>query len=144
MERTKDPAKRALGIVLAVVAVAAVVGGVLASQRETTLLDPRTPAGVVQNYLTAVLDNDQQAALEWFTDELKASCESDYGFSSVDATRVVLDETTIDGESAVIVVTIQVSTDPFSEYSYQERIHLVAVADGWAIDRTPWPYFGCR
>lgn len=144
MDKTSDPARRVLGVIV-VVAVLAIAGGaVLASQRDATPLDPASPEGVVQTYLTAVLAGDDDAALATFSEELRASCDTGFGTSRSDATRVVLRDTTIDGDSATVVVTIQVSTDPFDEYSYEERISLAAGAGGWEIDRIPWPYFGCR
>ncbi len=143
--KTDTKLGRMVLIGVGVVALAAVVvGGVLGSRRTIETHDLSTPEGVVQIYLRAALEGDGDAAVQWFTEELRADCSSGWYDEPRQATRVVLDDVSIVGDTASVDLTIQVNQDPFDEYSYTERIHLVRQADEWRIEQVPWPYYGCR
>ena len=62
---------------LAVVALLAVivVAGLLAATQSSGELDPRSPAGVVQRYVAAVMDGDHDLAVQYFAADTTCDAE---------------------------------------------------------------------
>lgn len=138
---------RILAIVVGVVAVVAVVAGVLAATRQAPEYDRGTPAGVVQAYLSAVIDGNNQEAAGFLAAD--SSCDlTDLDRAYVpDEVRVVLRDTEVDAGTARVAVDVAMSSgDLFggSEYSEKHTFSLTRVGGGWLITGEPWPMYECN
>lgn len=130
------------------IAVLAVVAGVVAATREPAELDPGSPEGVVQEYLSAIAREDITAAAELLVDD--SSCDvSDLAATYLPpGMRATLLDTDVDGGSAVVRVEITESFDdgPFAAdgYSHVERLLLEREGSSWRLTGSPWPIYGCE
>lgn len=134
----------------AVVALLVVVAIVFAAQSPTEFA-PDTPEGTIQGYFQAVNDHDQDLAETFLTDELRSECNGPWWFGDEDeSARVVITDTSVEGDSATIKVAITVSygDDPFGGGSYDndETMDLVRTGDRWLISEPVWPmdHHACR
>ena len=136
-----SPNRVLVGLVGAVVLLAA-VAGVVASQRDSAVLDAGTPEGVTQVYVQAVIDGDHLRA----ADLLSPTSDCDLADVSQaylpDSLRVVLESTDVDGERAVVEVRV---TDRFSdglfgasEYSHTESVTLAREGGTWLVTASSW------
>jgi len=134
-----------LGITVAAIAVIAVVLGVFTATQSPSDLDPKSPEGVVQQYMTAVFDRRNDDAAEFLdaADECGADDLDRYG-TPQDA-RVDLSESMISGETARVTVHIEYSSsDPFGGgWSEDRTIRLVRSGSDWKITGIPWPLYDC-
>lgn len=125
----------------------AIFAGVVLSRRAAPSLDPNTPAGTVQAYLSAVIAGDYPAAARLLS-PLSGCDVSDLAASPAPGTaRVVLERTAVDGDHAVVTVDV---TDghqdgPFGSagYSRSERITLQREDGLWRITGSPWLLSSC-
>ena len=130
--------------VIAIIAIAAVA----LSRSEPETLDPGTPEGVVQAYVRAILDGDDDTAIGLFSDELRERCtEGDFGQHGYvpDAARVVLRTVNDFGGSARVTIAITEGGGGFGDsgYTFEEEFRLDRSGDTWVITRAPWPYYDC-
>ncbi|MGZ4436289.1 MAG: hypothetical protein ACXVWU_07955 [Nocardioides sp.] len=137
---------RILAIVVGLVAVVAVVAGVLAATRHASEYPRGTPAGAVQAYLSAVIDGDHQKAAGFLAPG--SSCAvADLDRAPVpDEVRVVLRDTHVDGATAQVDVDVVLpSGGPFggADYSERQTFRLARAGQGWLITGIPWPMFEC-
>jgi hypothetical protein len=133
-----------LGVIAALVILALVV---VLSRGEPEPLDEATPEGVVQRYSAAVIDGDEEAAMDYLVPELADDCVR-METAPVADMRVTLVDTEERDESADVRVIIVVSYGgggPFGSDEYQEEgvFDLVRDGDGWLIERAPWPLTIC-
>ncbi len=110
-----------------------------------------SPEATLQTFITAALDNDEEAVLALLTDERQSRCrtqiedENVYGdrWSEGDL-RAALDDIDVDGDKATAIVRFRNGgdDDPFggSSWDYDRRFDLLDTAAGWRIDRAEWPY----
>jgi hypothetical protein len=148
--RTPQRSSRALiwiGLaVVAIIVVAAVAIGLGAPEP----LDPTSPEGAVQGYLQAVLDGDEFAAVGFLTPELRDRCNAGDLHQAYlpESSRVVLIDSSIDGDDALVDVKITESWGPTpldsGEYSFEETFELRRIDEGWAISEIPWPMHWCE
>lgn len=132
------------GIVILVVvalAIAVVIGG-----GRTATLDPASPEGVVQRYVSALLSGDTAAAISLATDI--DDCEFQIQEPLEDDLRVTLGTVDIQGDRAVVDVSISWPSgdpvlDPYSS-SQRARFHLIQVNGEWMIENSPWPFWVCN
>ncbi|MET0933046.1 MAG: hypothetical protein ABWX56_04995 [Mycetocola sp.] len=139
------PARRNLVILLSVIAVLVIVSLIVVFTRgDAELLDESTPEGVVQRYSMAVIDGDDDAAVDYLTSAARDQCGTIDNTVSDDV-RVTLISTNLRDESAD--VTVQVSTHEGgafgSEYSYEEDFRLVRDRGDWLIESAPWSLTVC-
>lgn len=138
---------RTLIVMVSAIAVLVLIAlAVIFSHREPQLLDPGTPAGVVQRYSSAVIEGDTETAHSLLTDEARRRCGS-YSQPS-QSTRVVLISTTEGADSTTVKVSIVRSladSGPFepSEYETDGTFFLVKSDGGWMVDRAPEPLVSC-
>jgi hypothetical protein len=116
---------------------------------EPVVLDPETPEGVVQGYVTAVADEEWAAVRSYLTADLADRCDlSELSLGRVDEiSRVSIDDVSISGDVAVVDVTITHSSadDPLSTSTWDEDATFVLIDEGgWIFDEMSWPYFPCR
>lgn len=129
------------GALLLVLAVA----GIFAATREPAELDPHTPAGVVQQYVQAVMAGDNDLA----SDFLAASSVCDAGDldrTYVDpASRIDLLSTSIDGNRAHVRIAVQIPTGELmqSNWTDERTIRLERMDETWRITGIPWPLYEC-
>lgn len=140
-------ANRVLAIVLAAVVVVAVVAVVVSASRDTTSPEEGTPAGVVQDYLSAVVEGDHEEAASLIAPE--SPCDvTDLDRAYVpDDVRVVLRDTEVDGSTAQVRVEVVMSSDDLlggSEYSEEHTFRLVSTDPGWLVTGVPWPVYDCK
>ena len=137
---------RILAIVLGVIALIGVVAGVLSATRPVPEYDRGTPEGVVQAYLTAVIDGDHQDAVEFLAAESSCTVEDLDRSYLPDGVRVVLRDTEVDGDTAQVKVDVVMSSGgPLdgSEYAEQHTFRLTRARGGWLITGAPWPMYEC-
>jgi hypothetical protein len=139
---------RALLIVLSIVGALVLVALIVVFTRGAPpLSDESTPEGVVQRYVTAVLEGDEQEAAEYLTEDAIKDCDTFFPDRTSDI-RVTLVSTTERETSADVRVSIVTSYgdgDPFggSEYETEDVFDLVKVDGDWVIDLAPWPLSIC-
>lgn len=138
--------ERILAIVVAAIVVIASVAAVVASQRDEPTYDPATPEGVVQSYLRAVIDGDEDEALAHL--DPTAGCDwDDADTFGIDVSRAVLLASDVEGDEARVEVELvfEAGGGPFDpyEYSQEETFRLVQGEAGWLITDEPWPFFFC-
>lgn len=137
---------RILAIVVGLIAVVAVVTGVLSATRTVTEYDRGTPEGAVQAYLSAVIDADNPEAVEFLGDESPCTVvDLDQAYLP-DGVRVVLRDTEVDGDSARVEVDVMTSGGPFggSEFTESVTFSLNRAGGHWLITGTPWPMYMCN
>lgn len=108
-------------------------------------LDEATPAGVVQRYVTAVLDGQKDAASKHLTPKAQRDCD-EYAGPMAPGTRVTLLSTIEQTDTATVRVSITDAGDPFwgsGGYSLDEAFELTLVEDGWLISFVPWQLQSC-
>ncbi len=137
---------RILLIVVGVIVVIAIVAGVFSATRPAPKYARGTPEGVVQAYLSAVIDGDHQEAAKLLAGE--SPCEvADLDQAYVpDEVRVVLRDSEVDGDTAQVVVDVVVSSGDLldgSEHAEKHTFRLTRAGGGWLITGTPWPMFEC-
>jgi hypothetical protein len=137
---------RILSFVVLVVAVIGVVAGVLMATRDVPTYDRRTPEGVVQAYLTAVIDGDHDAAVAFLAEESSCTVDDLDRASVPEGVRIVLRDTRVDGDAAQVEVDVALpSGGPLGGSETTERhTFRLRQADGdWRITGRPWPMYDC-
>lgn len=137
-----------LGSILLLVVVAIVV---VLTRGTAAPADPRSPEGVVQSYVTAVLAGDTESASGLLTPEAVKECRAnamyDTGFDA-GSLRVGLVASTISGATATVKVTISesIGDGPFGlgQSDYQDSFTLQKINDSWLISQSPWPLWACN
>lgn len=129
------------GALLLVLALA----GILAAIREPAELDPGTPAGVVQQYVQAVMAGDNDLAADYLAQS--TVCDAgDLDRTYVDPTsRIDLLSTSINGDRAHVRVAVQIPTGELmqSNWTDERTIRLENVDGSWRITGIPWPLYEC-
>jgi hypothetical protein len=138
---------RVLVVLVGVVVLLAAIAGVVLARRAAPVLDHGTPAGVVQEYLKAVIDGDYPAAAALVSSSSGCGVSDVAAASIPDSVRIVLKHTAVTGDSAVVTVDVTEGTDegPFgsSGYSHTERITLQRDGGAWTITGSSWLLYPC-
>ena len=141
----RTSANRMLGITVGVIAVIAIAVGVFTATQSPSALDPDSPEGVVQQYMTAVLEhrNDDAATFLDATGKCTADDLDRYG-TQQDA-RVDLTSSETTGATARVTVSIEYSSgDPFGGgWSEEKTMRLAKTGSSWTITGIPWPLYEC-
>lgn len=122
-----------------------VIAGIYGAMQQPVNLDPGTPAGVVQQYVTAVMDGDNDAA----ADLLSGSTECDAGDldrAYIDpAARIEMIESVIDGDRARVRIAIETPSGDLvqSMWTDERTIRLERINGQWQITGVPWPLYEC-
>ena len=129
-----------IGVVIALLVVVAVVFAL----QPPTQFDPATPEGTAQGYFAAINESDEDLAQTFMTDELREACDAEWWYHERGAaSRVVITNTEIDGDTARVKVNISVSygDGPFDGGSYDEDETLTMEHKGefWLISKPAWP-----
>jgi hypothetical protein len=137
---------RVLAIVVGVVVVAGVVAAVLTARHDVPTYDRERPEGVVQAYLTAVIDGDHDAAAALLASGGACTVDDLDRAYVPDDVRVVLRDTRVDGDTAQVAVDIATSSGgPLdgSEFTEQQTFRLRHADGNWRITCRPWPMYDC-
>lgn len=131
--------RKPLVIVGSVVGALIVLTLLVSALRPITTLDPKTPDGVVQAYIQALLDDDEALAEEYVTNDFLDDCDP-YRRSS-NTNRYSITESG-DYRDGYLVSVQESSSDAFGGYSQEVDFFLLDQDDNWLIDSADWP-FGC-
>ena len=136
---------RILLIFVAVLILLALAVTFLSSKEPTLNLDPKTPAGTVQSYLTALLKGDHLAAAKFFAPESLCTVQDLDRLYSIDVARVVLVKTEIIGDSADVSVKVEFpSGAPFgNDMGEDHTFRLGRNGEQWLLKDIPWPLYDC-
>ena len=138
---------RVLAFFVGAVVLLAILAGVVLSRRTAPLLDPGTPAGTVQAYVTAVTAGDYRAAAGLLSPLSGCDVADLTASPAPGSARVVLERTAVEGDYAVVTVNVtdEYQGGPFesSGYSRSERITLQREGGRWRITGSPWLLSSC-
>jgi hypothetical protein len=138
---------RTLIAILAVIGALVIVALIVVFTRgDAAPLDESTPEGVVQRYSAAVIEGDEDAAIDYLTPELGDSCER-IGPPSGEGLRVTHVSTVERDDTADVRVLIVTSYEGglfgSSEYEEEAAFDLVRDDGRWLIESTPWQLAVC-
>lgn len=130
-----------LAVVAGLVVTLAVVAAVVSGARERPELDPTTPEGTVQLFLTAIFDGDQDAAADHLDPGL--GCEPPFEAYLPPGARIDVVSTSTEGDEARVVVDVVERTGGLvpDEWTHRQAYDLTADGDGWLLTGDPWPVF---
>lgn len=131
-----------LGFVAALVVVLAVVAAVISATRDRPELDPATPEGVVQLYVTALYDDDVAGAVEYLDPALGCSERLPEVYLPETA-RVAVGPVTRTGERATVDLRIEEGA-ALSSWTHRETFTLRRDGETWLITGDPWPIWQCE
>ena len=133
-----------LGLGVALVALL-VIAGIFAAVREPAQLDPASPSGVVQQYVQAVMDGDNDRAADFLSANTECSA-GDLDRTWIDpASRIDLLHSETSGDRAHVRIAINVPTGDLLKNTWTEErtIRLERVGSTWLITGVPWPLYEC-
>ena len=137
---------RILAIVVLVVAAVGIGAAVVTATHDVPTYDRGRPEGVVQAYLTAVIDGDRDAAVACLEQDSQCTVDDlDRAFVP-DGVRIVLRDTSVDGDTAQVFVDVTGSSGgplDSSEYTEQHTFRLRQADGDWRITGRPWPMYDC-
>lgn len=146
MTTNKASTHRLTAIALGVIGVLVLASLVLVFSRGMPPpIDEATPTGVVQRYVTAVLDGQKDAASKHLTPQAQRDCD-EYAGPVAPGTRVTLLSAVEHTDTATVRVSITDAEDPFwgsGGYSLDEAFGLSRVDDAWLISFVPWQLQSC-
>jgi hypothetical protein len=130
-----------LSIIAAIVVIALVV---VFTRGGTTDVDPATPEGVVQSYSRAMVASDLESARDFLSSDVRDSCDR-ADPTTIQGLRMTVISSTVNGDSAVVRVTMDYGDGAFggSSYAYDGVFSLVRERGVWTIESTPWELTLC-
>lgn len=136
---------RILALVVVVALALSVVSALVSSLREEVRLSATTPEGVVQLYLTSIIEGKNDQAASYFA--IDSTCEAsdiDRAYVS-DSLRVNLVSTSIDGSSAYVKIDANTgASGPFDDGFTESHTYRLSKESGkWLIEGIPWPLWEC-
>ena len=144
-EEAHTSPNRILMVFLAVLTLLVLVLTLFSSKEPTLNLDPKTPAGTVQSYLTALLKGDHLAAAKFFAPDSLCTVQDLDRVYSIDAARVVLVKREITGDTAEVSVKVEFpSGAPFETNMGEDHtFRLMRSGEQWLLQGIPWPLYDC-
>ncbi len=150
-EPRPDRSRALLWVLGGLVLVMLLVGVIVGAARGPAALDPQSPEGVVQSYITAVLDHDYGLAAGYLSEATAQRCPAwtfrdtwvpDDLVADLDAVRIR------DGRAEVRVQLRQTAEPlPFDFGSVDPSIETFVLSDEdgpWRITDDPWPLLNCE
>lgn len=134
-----------LAIVAVLVLVVAAIAGLLSANRQPPDLDPATPEGVVQLYVLAIVDADDEEAVSHLDPDLGCKAPLRWVYRPQRMSMAVV-SSKVTGEKAVVVLDItEYSGNGLLDSSnHRETFELEAADGGWKITGQPWPVYACK
>ena len=139
-----DRHSRIVLMVIGAIAVVLVAVAIIVAVQPPEAFDPDTPEGTAQGYFQAILDEDEDLALSYLSDDAVAGCSThELSYFTPDSARVVIAQTDIDGDVARVdvVITETWGEGPFGGGSntFEETLEMTRSGGVWVISRAPWP-----
>ena len=133
-------------LVLGIVITLTLVVVLMSSNNVVEKWDPITAQGVVQGYLSAVIQDENEKASSYL--DSKSECDVkdiDRAYVPEDV-RIHLLKTQIMGDRASIKVNVDIPTgDPFSSFTSESHTLRLGKTNGvWKLLGVPWPMYGCE
>ena len=139
---------RVLAIVVGAMVALATLVVVFSANRSTADLDPATPEGTVQAYVSAVVEGDYAEAAGLLAADSSCDVEDLDRIGTVDQRRVYLVDSQVEAETARVTVAVTTSAGggPFdsSEYTENHIFRLALSGQQWRISGIPWPLYTCE
>ncbi len=132
-----------LGAVAVLVVTLAVVAALVSANRDRPDLDPATPEGVVQLYVSALFDDSVAAAVEYLDPALGCSDPLPEVYTS-DVARVAVASSRISGDTATVDLRIEEGSQLGGGWSHRETFRLRRDGETWLITGNPWPIYSCE
>ncbi|MDP1711759.1 MAG: hypothetical protein Q8K86_04805 [Candidatus Nanopelagicaceae bacterium] len=141
----KKSPNQILVVAFALLVIAVVLVTLITSGNASKNLDPSTPAGTVQSYLSAVLKGNYEKAALFISSESSCDVQDLDRVYTMDTTRVDLVKTEVDGDHAQVWVKVDYpSGAPFDAVRVEDHtFRLVQVNDHWLLTGIPWPLYDC-
>lgn len=139
-------ANRVVAVVVGVVVVVAVVAAVFASRRPVAQFQRGTPEWTVQAYIESLLKGDTDGAAAYLASDSECDAQDLDEVRMADSTRVVLDDSRVEGDSARVAVEVAISSGgPLdgSEYRESHTFRLSRSGQEWRLTGVPWPLYDC-
>lgn len=139
-------ANRGLAVIGGAIVVIGIIVASLASSWTVPERDPKSPEGVVQAYLAAVLEHDSAAALALLESQTACTVEQfDQSYVDRDVTINLVDVEQ-SGDDATVQVSIEHSNgDPFGgTWNEEQYLRLVKSDGAWRLSGSPWPVYNCE
>jgi hypothetical protein len=136
---------RILAVIVIAALVLSAVAALVSSFREEVKYSTSSPEGVVQMYLTAIIEGkNDQAASYFVTDSECDASDIDRAYVS-ETLRVNLVSTSIDGNSAYVKIDANSgASGPFDDgYTESHTYRLSKESGRWLIEGIPWPLWDC-
>lgn len=138
--------QKVLTVIVLFTILLAAVAAFLGTNRNQAEYSVKTPEGVIQRYLAAVIDGRNDKAAQFFV--ANSNCDaSDLDRSWISETiRVNLVESDIEGNQAFVEVAIDISSGgPFDDYYTEDHnFRLERESGDWKILGIPWPLYSCE
>lgn len=144
-KKTLDRPLVVAGLTVLVLVLVAVL--VIVFRPEPIEYDPATPEGVVQTYVRAVLDEDDEAAAALLVSDWDCEVDPFPRFSGNESVRISLGSVEYKDDRAFVEVRITTSggSAPFDRYEWTEEDRFILEQEpaGWRIDSAPWRFMIC-
>ena len=129
------PDRSLIAIVLIIAAIVVIALVVVFTRGVPTDVDPTTPQGVVQSYSLAMVASDYETARNFLSSDLHDNCDRAEP-STVQGLRMTVTSSTVNGDSAVVRVTMDYGDGAFggSGYAYDGVFFLVRESNTWTIE----------
>ena len=133
-------------LVFGTVIVLTLIVVIISSRKGIEKWEPTTPQGVVQAYLTALINGDTDKAFVHLDPESKCDLQDLDRSYIAERIRISLSKSQIVGDRASITVTAEVPTgDPFSNFMTESHTLRLAQTEGnWKLIGVPWPMYDCE
>lgn len=136
---------RILAVIVIAALVLSAVAALVSAFREEVKYSTSSPEGVVQMYLTAIIEGKNDQAASYFaTDSECDASDIDRAYVS-ETLRVNLVSTSIDGDSAYVKIDANTgASGPFDDgYTESHTYRLSKESGSWLIEGIPWPLWDC-
>lgn len=141
----RSTSNRILALVIIAALILSAVSALVSALREDVKFSANSPEGVVQLYLTAIIEGKNDQAASYFA--IDSTCDaSDIDRAYVSETlRVNLVSTSMDGDNAYVKIDANTgSSGPFDDgYTESHTYRLTKESGSWRIEGIPWPLWDC-
>jgi hypothetical protein len=138
------PDRSLIAIVSIITAIVVIALVVVFTRGGPTDVDPTAPEGVVQSYSLAMVASDYETARNFLSSDRRDNCDR-ASPSTIQGLRMTVISSTVNGDSAVVRVTMDDGDGAFggSGYSYDGVFFLAQEGGVWTIESTPWELTLC-
>jgi hypothetical protein len=137
---------RVLALLILTIITVAIVITIFSSTKSVATLDPKSPQGRVQAYLSAVYAGRNNEAAKFFAPT--SGCKtSDLAHAYLtNNLQVLLVKTAIDGANAQVWISVEMpSSGPFGSSSTEDHtLRLIHSSGQWLLADIPWPLYNCE